>query len=227
MLFDYPDALIGIGYYQGLSIILWYICSIALFIFAAIFFIKAYRIDVKEPKLGYIAYGIFGLFFGLTRLVYIIGVFSPPMYDFYVTLGYIFTVLALLPVLYILETQVFTATKKVFLIISVVCFIFSLFAFIGAASRYLASTIMWILMPFTASVIMGMYLLIALKSEGKLRTKAVLIFIGILLITIGHMMDSELVIVNLSFIPLEVTPIIYIAGIVIFSYTQLFFEPVK
>ena len=67
------------------------------------------------------------------------------------------------------------------------------------------------------------YLYIAIKSKGTVQKKVALIFIGILLIYLADWMDSEIFIGSVTIIPLEVPPIIMIAGIIIFNLQFYYF----
>lgn len=221
MFLELPESLEVIGYYQGGSLVLWITSIVLLFALAVAFFIKAFKMEDREPKIGLLAYGLFGILYGMMRVMYIIGVYSPSSYDFYITLGYIFSVSSLLPILYVLETQVITATKKAFLIITLFCFVVSLIALISELSRYVATTVLWLLQPSAAFVVIAMYLYIAIKSEGTVRRKATMILIGIFLVMASHLMDTELFISAVPLMPLEIPPILLIMGCVLISYPQL------
>ncbi len=223
MIFDLPSSLESIGYYQGVSLVLWIIVLILLFTLSALFMFKAIKVEDHGPRNGNIAFGLFGLFFGLVRVVFFIGVFNPDDYDFYINIGYIFLIISLLFILYVLEFQVVTNTKKIFFISTLVALFFSLISLIGVASRYLALTFIWLLLPFAASSICLLYLYLIYKTDGVVRKKAALILISIILIMTSFMMDSEAII---SSYPnsLEITPTIMIVGILLFIYGQLFIE---
>jgi CDP-diglyceride synthetase len=222
MILKLPEVLQGLNYYQGISLILWIIVIVLLFLSAVLFFKEALGLEQKQPRSGNLAYGIFSLFFGMTRMVYVIAVYMPNSYDFFINLGYIFLMVALISIIYVIETQVITSTKKIFLLINSIAFIIALFTLIGVASRYFALTMLYILAPISIFVILGMYLYIFIKSKGKVRQKALIILCGFLLVTLAHFMDSEAFIGALPFIPLEITPIIMSAGIVIFTYGHLY-----
>lgn len=224
MIFEYPPEFKGIGYYQGFSLILWIVGIALLFILGATFFFKIFKLDTKAPKLGFLSYSLFCVFFGLTRLVYILAVYSTNSYDYFVLWGYIFSILSVILYLYVLETQAVTFTHKVFTIIMIVCFSITLIALFGYLTRDLAVIFMWALAPFGVAVIMVLYIYIAVKTTSKVRTKAILILIGISLIFSSHLMDSELFITSFPFVPLYIPPIFLIVGLLIFTYAQLFIK---
>lgn len=186
--------------------------------------IKSIKTKARSPKLVFLAYGIFYIFFGLTRIVYIVAVYNLDNYDFLVTLGYIAQSLALISILYILETHIVKGTKKIFLILTLIAFFISVIALTGVISRELALTILYILLPFSSGVILLLYLYIIFKSTGALRKRAIGLFIGSLLMYVAQIMDSEMIIGSIyPIMPLilEITAVIMILGVVIFTFSQV------
>lgn len=216
---DYPD-----GYYAGISLILWLLATGLMFLSTIILIIKSVKRKERSPKLVFLAYGIFYIFFGLTRLFYIIAIYNPDNYDFYVTLGYITQVLSLISVLYVLETHVVKSTRKIFLIITIIAFFIALISLIGVVSRDFALTMLFILLPFSASVILILYLYVIFKSTGALRKSAIGLFLGAFLLFVAQILDSEMFIsLTYGIIPfiLEITAIIMIVGVIIFTFSQV------
>ena len=226
MIFQIPDAFVGIGYYEGISLILWIVATVLMISSTIIFMIKAIKIQEKSAKSMFIAYGLFYIFFGLTRILYIEAVYILGMYDFFTTLGYITQILALIFIIYVLETQIVKSTKFFFLIITIVAFVIALISLVGVTSirRYFALTLLFILVPISASVIMILYLYVIIKSIGGIRKKAIGLFIGSLMMFASQVMDSEMFIsATFPFVPLEITPIIMIIGVIIFTLSQVKF----
>lgn len=224
MIFQIPDTFVGIGYYEGISLILWIVATVLMISSTIIFMIKAIKIQEKSAKSMFIAYGLFYIFFGLTRILYIEAVYILGMYDFFTTLGYITQILALIFIIYVLETQIVKSTKNFFLIITIVAFVIALISLVGVTSirRYFALTLLFILVPISASVIMILYLYVIIKSIGGIRKKAIGLFIGSLMMFASQVMDSEMFIsATFPFVPLEITPIIMIIGVIIFTLSQV------
>ena len=149
MILDLPDAIQRAGYYQGISLMFWIVATILLFLGALLFLYGITKVELKSTKMGYLANCFFCFFFGLTRLVYIIAVYNPKHYNFYVILGYIFSIISILPWLYVLETYIVPFTKKIFLILTLVAFSIVLICLLGLANRNLATFWLTILMPFS------------------------------------------------------------------------------
>ena len=221
MILEIPEVFQGIGYFQGLSLILWLISAGLLFFTFIMFMHSRTRIEMKSQKMMYIGYGLFALFFGLTRLAFIAGFYFPDDYDFYTTLGYILAISGMLCWLYMLETYLIKKTKRMFFLIMLIGFVVALISLLGQASRYFALQIIYIIAPFAIAVILFLYLFIIVKTTGTIRKKAIWVLVGLIFLTIGYLMDSEMFVGNFPWVPLEVAPILMIVGTLIFLTSQL------
>ncbi len=225
MLTQIPNVLKGIGYYQGFSLILWIIAVILLFLAFILSLIKARNEKGRETRFGYLAIANFCFFFSLCRLVYIFSVYDSQNYVFYVVLGYVFSIIAIIFILYLIETQVITQTKKVFTIITLVLLGIAIITLFGITTRAFALNLMYLIMPFSIGVIMLMYIYIIFKSTGKIRNKAFLVFLSIALIFLAHLLDSEFFIsLTYPYLPLEITPLMMDIGIILYTYSNLFYK---
>lgn len=221
MLLELPPVFQNIGYYEGISLVLWIIGICLLFVSSFLFLLKAMKIELKDPKIGFIAYCLFTGVFACARLIFTIGNITPESYDFYTSIGYILSPLSLVPLLYVVETQIVTSTKKIFLIITCIGIIIALISLIFPDSRYFALTMLSIMMPFSSLSIIVLYLYVITKTSGRVRQKAILILLGLALIGISHVMDSEYLV---RYLPLELAPICLISGVIIFTVAQLYIK---
>ncbi|MHA1334831.1 MAG: hypothetical protein ACTSPW_03665 [Promethearchaeota archaeon] len=192
MIIELPEAYQGIGYLQGTSLILWLISIGIFFTSFVLFILKALKLEMKSQKKIFQGYGIFSLFFGITRIIFIIGVYIPEQYDFYTTLGYITGILGILYWLYVIETYLITNTKKIFM-----------------------------LLPFAIVAIFMLYIYLIIKTTGIVRKRTIWLVIGLVILVIGYIMDTELFVGNFRWIPLEISPALMILGTLIFIITQL------
>jgi hypothetical protein len=161
---------------------------------------------------------------GGTRILFIIGFYIPDSYDFYTLLGYISGTSALIFWIYVLEKYLVKKTKKIFTLITLVSFSFSILALFNIIDRSIALNLQYILLPFAIAVILILYLYLIKKTTGTVRKKAVGILIGLALVLIGQVMDGETFISALPTFPLLVAPIIMIGGIITFIGSQLFYK---
>lgn len=221
MILEMPKSLQGIGYYEGVSLFFWIISIMLLFLAFFLFLKKGGEIELKSSKMVFYGYAMFTLFFGMTRIFFIIGVHKPDQYDFYTTLGYISALIGIIFWLYILETYMITKTKKIFLIVTLITFGVALISLMGGADRYFALNMMYILLPVSLGVVFFLYIYIIIKGTGAVRKNAAWLLVGLIVITIGNMMDTELFVSSFPAFPLEIPPIVMIIGIGIFLYSQL------
>lgn len=225
MLLQLPEVLKGIHYYEGVSLILWILAVIILFSAFILFLNKALRSDVKETRFGYLSMANFSLFFGLCRLFYLFSVYDPPNYILHVVLGYLFTSIALLFIIYEVETQVITQTKKLFTVITLIMVIISIITVIGLTTRDLALLLMYLLMPLSTGILAIMYVYFISKSSGKIRKKAIFILIAIMLVFFAHLLDTETFIsLTYPIIPLELPPLMMCSGMILYIYANIFYK---
>ena len=152
-------------------------------------------------------------------------VYDPLNYNIYVTIGYLFALVALVFIQYLIETQVITQTKGIFTIISLILLGIIIITLIGITTRDFATFFMYLIMPISVSIIALMYIYIIIKSSDRVRNKAILVFLGIALILVAHLFDSENFIgATYPYFPLEFAPLLTIIGTVIYIYSNLLFK---
>ena len=230
MFFELPSIYQGIGYYQGLSLILWVVSITLMFLSSVIFMMSGIKTkESKGLKMSFVSYSIFFLFFALTRILYISGVFYPENYNFFIVLGYISTLIGITYWLYVIERHVITFTRKILSIIYVGgLFVFlSLFVFFtltGISTRAIFQMMLYAFGWSGVCLVSTIYLYLIIKTRGLSRKKASGIFIGLLFLFISFQMDSDIIISTFPMIPLEIAPTIMILGIVVFTSSQLYLK---
>ncbi|MHA1294895.1 MAG: hypothetical protein ACTSQJ_19850 [Promethearchaeota archaeon] len=211
-------------YYQGISLICWFIVIGLFFLAFILFFSKGLKTELKSLKMSYFAYGVVSLMLGLTRIFFIVAVYIPENYDFYTTLGYISGISGMIFWLYIVETYLVKKTKRIFTIICSISLSISIIALFGAVSRDLALDIQFILLPFALAVIVLLYIYMIVKTTGTVRVKAIWVLVGLALIAVAQVLDGQDFISAFPNFPLIITPLIMMAGILIFMISQLYYE---
>ncbi len=224
-MFEIPEAFRDIGYLEGPELYLWFISIGVLWLGFVLFMIKAPKIELKSQKMHYIAFGFFSLMFGLTRLLFIIAIFIPDNYDFYTTLGYITSLVGIIFFLYVLETYLIQKkTKRIFFLISLITFIISTIALFGGTSRYLALQIQYILLPIVLGAVALLYFYLIVKTTGALRKKIIGILLGMVLIALAQILDSEAFITAFPIFPFIIPPLVLIGGTILFYVSQLYYK---
>ncbi len=225
MFFDIPEGLKGIGYYQGVSLILWYIAISLMILSSVLFAIKGIKIkENKGLRMTLLAFSIFFLFFSFSRIAYLVAVYNPQNYDFFVILGYIFTFIGILPWVYVLELYAIKFTKKKFTVIYVIGFVILIISLTGVLTKTFVQIFYYIFGWFAIIVIIIIYLYLIINTTGFSRKKALGVLIGFILFIIANQLDSEIVVTTFQTFPLEIAPIIMILGVITFTSSQLTFK---
>jgi hypothetical protein len=216
------------GYYTGLSFFLWFISIEILFLSFLLFIREALKMDLTSQRMANYGYGVYSGLMGVTRIMFIVAVYNPDLYDFYTILGYMSGIIGLIFWLYIVETYLIRKTKKIFTIISIIPFSFSFLALFGLIDRDIALDIQFLLLPLAVLVILILYIYLIKKTTGTVRKKFIGILTGLVLMIVSQVMDGEDFITALPDFPLFVAPLLNIMGAIIFLVTQLyFFKPTE
>jgi hypothetical protein len=218
MISQIPEIYEEVGHYQGVSLILWYIVIVILFASAVLLLYSAMMAELNTTKMGYFAHGIFCIFYGIARLLWIFSVHNPANFLFLVSLGYVFASISLVFWVYTLEKYIVPNTKKIFTVIALILVTFSILALTMILNRYIVVFFLNVLTPVCVGFILCIYLYIIIKSEGTVRKKSIFLFIGLLFLYLAHFMDTEFFITIFPYIPLEIAPCLMIAGLAIFTY---------
>jgi len=217
-MFQIPEIYEEVNHYQGVSLILWYIVIVILFVSAMLFLYSAMIAELDTTKLGYFAHGNFCIFYGIARLLWIISVHNPANFLFLVSLGYVFASISIIFWIYSLEKFIVPFTKKIFTAIALILVLVSILSLTMIVDRYIVLLFLNSLTPICVGFILCIYIYIIIKSEGTVRKKSIFLFIGLFLLYLAHFMDTEFFITLFPYIPLEIAPAMMIAGLIIFTY---------
>ena len=204
-----------------LSCILWIIAFSALFLAFLLFFRASRKVEIESRKNVLLGYGMFCLLFGLTRFFFYVRDWCGDFHNTIIVLGYGTGILGLICVIFILETYLIK-TKKVLTLITVICFIIMIFALMGLTTRDVALTMIYILSPAALIAAVIAYIYFIVNSTGCSRKKAIGALLGVLLIFLGHFMDSNVFTGIFPDIPSVISPIVMIVGVFFFTYSQLY-----
>ncbi|TFF95022.1 MAG: hypothetical protein EU544_03665 [Promethearchaeota archaeon] len=209
------------GYYSGFSLMLWFVVIALFFLNFIVFLWKARGVEMESQKWLFISYGVASLGLGFTRIFFILGVYISAQYDFYTILGYISALAGMVLWIFTLEKYLVTKTKKVLTLITIVLLIIDFVALLGPIPRELALDLQYIFLPFSLGAIAILYFYIIAKATGDVRTKAIWILIGLILIVVAQVMDGQAFITAFPAVPLELAPVIMMAGILLFLISQI------
>lgn len=206
----------GLGYYEGISLILWIASTVLLYITFIINYKKSRKMEIVFQKKIFLAIGIFGLCLGTVRIFFIIGFYNYQYYDVFILLGYVVEIIGALFLMYVLEDYLLIKTKKIFTLIPVIMLGIALTALIGVVTRYIALIIIYILVAFCTIFVIVLQLYLFVKTTGLFIRKWFIV--GFTFMFIGHSMDSDLFVSNFPWFPLEIPPIILIVGTILYFW---------
>jgi hypothetical protein len=144
----------------------------------------------KEQEQRYFLVGIavFAFMSSLTRIFFLITDFQVEfsgIYDLFWRLATIASLAALILIAILIETY-FVKTRYIFTVIAALGVVAIIFADIALARQ--------LLMPFYLIIgveIFSLYVYVAIKSPGTIRTKALLMIVSLFVFTLGIILDAE------------------------------------
>ncbi|MHA1731322.1 MAG: hypothetical protein ACTSU5_05230 [Promethearchaeota archaeon] len=220
---ELPEGLQGIGYMRGLDLYFWFACIAVLFGGAVAFIWKGTRAETPVQKKIYAGYGLFAACYGVTRIMYTLGVLIPDYYDEYTIAGYVFGLAALAFIINVVERYLLKDvlnTRQAFTTISASMLAISVLGLFGVIARYAFLYFLYAVIIADVVILCVLFGFLVAKTTGELRRKTVLSFLGIVVVFLGNFTDSELFLSTFR-IPLVIPPILHIVGLAIFGWTQL------
>jgi len=242
MIFQIPDTMPdehyrAINIHGFINLCLFVAFAVILINFAFLFIAKAKKQEIKSAKRIKLSFAIFGFFYALTRIFFILMFqdFTNPdqNYDLFASLAYSCGMIGFLSIIWALE-RIKYKKKYFFLIglattvITIICSgIIIVFIISGVGTTDLREnmlTIIFIGTPISALIIFILYISLIRMSTGIVRKKAIYSLLGLMIMFVGIVMDSQFFLA-FEFIPLwikmDLVPIIIIGGYLLFAITQL------
>jgi hypothetical protein len=203
-------------------------------IFAALFWNRRRKADMKETRIIFLGQGLFVLCFGITRLLFLIAdYFSPfqsPELIFYVdanlyfTLWKISTLIGILAIVFLLIVIESYLVKKTHYILSIVALAGLVIALVSADVEF-ARLVTYITLPIAMGGVIGLYTYLFFKSSGEIRKKAGLSLDGFIIFGIGVILDTtigqNLLASWFGFVPGFIPIIVMIVGLAIYTYYNI------
>lgn len=217
-----PAGLQGIGYLQGADLYLWIACIGVLFVAGVMLFWRGRAFETKVQRRLFFGYGLFCVFYGLTRLLFAIAVVYNAHYDEYTIGGYITGLIALVFIIGVIERYLLKDvlnTRFAFTIISTGMLGISVLGLVGVIERATFLYLLYVVIIADILILSLLYGFLIVKGVGSIRKKTAITFLGVLLLYAGNMLDSEVVLSTLQF-PLVIPPLVIMGGVAIFTFSQ-------
>lgn len=160
------------------------------------------------------------LFFGLTRVCYLIGVLLPVDYDFWAILGYVFQLIAMSALLFEFERSIVKKTKYSLTIFSLFGTAVAILSLSESINRDISMNLSTIVSTADTILIIVIFIYVIVKSTGIVRTRTLISFVGIIMVFIGQLLDTERLYGIWPTQPLLLSPILNIIGLMLIIINQ-------
>jgi hypothetical protein len=209
-----------LGYVRGVNLVLWLIAIVTIYIVGTTFFLRAQRDGIMDSqKRFYQSFGFFFFTMGVTRIFFVASYWIEPYYNLLLVIGYSFAALSLVPLVATIEKYMITQSKHFFTAIGIILTLLSFYFIVFPSQSEISRTIQYVGMPVLGGSFILLYLFVIKNSIGSLRSKAMKTLMGMIIFTLGIILDGEDLLVS-GAIPIHLPPIIFTIGIIIIGFSQ-------
>ncbi len=172
------------------------------------------------------AFSFFIVFFILQRVSFILSDYvryssgKTDLYSRLVIFGYIFLIIGFLNLIYILEKNVIQKSRFIISIIIVVFFGINIVMLFFPGFLGLVRILNYIISYSEVFLLLLIYIYVMIKTTGTPRKKAIITFVGLLLMMIGAILDSEALLTS-GIVSYAYDPILTAIGASLFAYVQI------
>ncbi len=233
MILQIPDTMPAEHYALGtLNLYFFMAFTVILWILGVIFIKKSRKNKIEGARRIQLAFGLFGIFYGLCRLFFILMFqdFTNPdlNYNLFASIAYSFGIVGFTSIIWALEKVKYR--KNYFFMVGLLVTIITIGGTVIIVLRIapeIRTTLLLVIfigVPISALIIFILYMFLITKSAGIVRKKAAWSLLGLIIMFVGIVMDSQFVLAMDQiplFIRMDVVPIICIVGYLIFAITQL------
>ncbi len=182
-------------YLLNLNIVLQILLIIFFWGYSVLLLIKIKKLDIPEQR-GFFV-GLFGFFlaWGFLQLMYYLAppfAIDPTGYETSYKIAYIFGVIAELSILIVIEKYAVPKTRFIFSIITLIGLVLIIIFPLQGETISGARLISYIFLPIGAVSIMLLYIYLFFKLSGKLRIETGVILLGITLLILGYLFDTNI-----------------------------------
>jgi hypothetical protein len=198
MLIQIPTGMPA-DYNTGLNLQLWILVIFTLFIMLPLGFLSASKSEMRNVKIVEKGRGFFGFFYAFGRLFFILGVLlnNGDDYDFWVNLGYTFSMIGFTLLIYIYEKYKLSKKAPFFTLIGAIASFFTLTGYEGlipgihTENREVIMAITSIASLVLSLMVGALYYQIADRFPGQLRDRTIHEFVGLIILLFGVVLDGQ------------------------------------
>ena len=206
------------------------------------FMVKAHKAEAKATKRIFEGFGLFGLTYAITRLIFLFsdyenathqGTNTYLLFD-WVTAAYTVTFAALILIYHTVE-RLMLNRKPVFTVIAIISFVICMVALVltvltigvnldtGTGPQTISQYTLYVTGPILIIGIAALYIMIARNASGNVRKKAIGALVGLLVLSAGLLFDMDGLwkfFTSFDDIRLLLSPTCFIAGTITFFLAQ-------
>ncbi|MBD3351057.1 MAG: hypothetical protein GF364_06185 [Candidatus Lokiarchaeota archaeon] len=207
------------GYHRGINLALWISFICCLICLTAVYLYRAKKEDlIISQRWMFRSFSWFFLFITFTRILYIFAYWYEDLYNLLKLTAYLCSLLSVMPLILTIENYIITKTKRFFSILSVILTLTAIIFLFMPEMLDLAKFILQIGATIMGFIFLILYLMVMVKTTGIIRKKTFFTFIGLAMFSAALLIGSE---VFLGWgVPINLPPIIYIAGVIIVGLSQ-------
>ncbi len=214
-----PDVYVEVGYFQGLDAYLWWAFTALCVVACILFLLRMKKAETASQKNLYLGYGLFSLSYGITRFFFILGILLPDQYDFYTGLGYVPSIAGGLAIILVAELYLITKNKKIISIFMLIALVVCILGVAGVYPRDVYYSLVVVIALVAVLFILIIYIILIRYSTGGIRKKTIGAFIGILVMSVAAVLDSQVGVTLLAG-NILIPPIMIIVGLIFFVTFQ-------
>ncbi len=223
MLLQNPQtpALYPPGYYFSWDFPVWVASIIIGFIGVIIFYGRGKKAEIPSSKALFFGIAILYLFLALTRICFIVAVWSTTVsYDSMANYGYIFEVAGITCLFFEIERAILKQTHFGMTIFSFIGILVGIFTEIALLDRDVSRILSTLISSIDTILIILIFLYLVKTSTGSIRRRTTVSFIGIVCIFVGWLFDSEIIYEAWPTQPILFPPILTVVGLLIIIVNQ-------
>ncbi|GAB4307091.1 MAG: hypothetical protein Kow0069_04330 [Promethearchaeota archaeon] len=203
------------GYYFSADFPVWVAVVVAGVVGCALFLLKRRKLELKTQKALYLGMGMVLLFLSVMRVFYLAAVRFYVDYDLVANLGYASQLVALTALLFEFEKHVVQRTRFAFTLLGVAGVVVSLASLVDWLDRDFARLFSTLVSTLDTLAVLALFASLVRRSVGAVRTRTLTSFVGVVVMFVGNLIDSEMFYGFWPDMPLLLAPVLAFGGLVV------------
>jgi FtsH-binding integral membrane protein len=207
-------------YSHGINLYMWIGVTALLLINFVLFLIRARKVkDIESQRQLLNSYGIFCLGQAGVHIFFLLAFNLTENYDIYINIAYVCGTVALLPVTYFMEKYILPQSRHFFFIVAFCLMAVTIYALFDASQTEFSRSVQRIASPVIFGMVAILCIYMIIKSSGFLRKRAFMIMIGLGIMSVAMLLDSNEFVIDQTF-PLWISPSVFAVGTILFGFSM-------